>query len=118
MTSRRVWILYEPKLYADLFRKVFEGFGSVEIIRADTGGDGETEQEIDCPEQIDIILLPLDESGQPKLSLLPGSLPEAKLLAFSPGGGKGMKRMPGETAWEELHPFGLADLMYEILSKT
>jgi hypothetical protein len=89
MTSRRVWILYEPQLYVDLFRKVFENLSSVEIIQTHTGENEEIEQKGDCPEQIDIILLPLDESGQPNVSLLPGSIPQAKLLAFSPSGARG-----------------------------
>jgi hypothetical protein len=42
-------------------------------------------------------------------------MPDAKLVAFSPDGSRGLRRMPGELDWVELRPFGLSQLIVEIL---
>jgi hypothetical protein len=42
-------------------------------------------------------------------------VPDAKLVAFSPDGTLGMRRMPGEGDWVEMRPFGLSQLIVEIL---
>jgi hypothetical protein len=41
-------------------------------------------------------------------------VPQAKLLAVSPSGEVGMRRMPGESQWEEFRPFGLKQLIKEV----
>jgi hypothetical protein len=64
---------------------------------------------------IDVVILPLDESGEPKVSLIPEFMPEAKLVAFSPDGTRGLRRMPGDLDWVEMRPFGLSQLIVEIL---
>jgi hypothetical protein len=64
---------------------------------------------------VDVVILPLDHEGDPKLSLLPDRMPEAKLVAFSPDGSRGLRRLPGESDWVELRPFGLSQLIVEIL---
>jgi hypothetical protein len=42
-------------------------------------------------------------------------MPDAKLVAFSPDGTHGMRRMPGENDWVEVRPFGLSQLIVEVL---
>jgi hypothetical protein len=46
---------------------------------------------------------------------MPEFMPDAKLVAFSPDGSRGLRRMPGELDWVELRPFGLSQLIVEIL---
>lgn len=117
MVVSRVLILYEPRLYSDLICDLIEQLGLVDIVEvkeshevslSSSDGDGECNN-------FDVVLLPLDGDGEPKISLLPTQLPNAKLVAFSPDGTHGMRRMPGEKKWVELRPFGLLQLIVEIL---
>jgi hypothetical protein len=113
MTAARVWILYEPAIYADLFQCLFERLGLVKVIRrANTNGESFESPDL---EGVDVIVLPLSEAGEPRTEMLERPFPDAKILAFSPDGARGLRRLPGETRWEELRPFGLSDLMFEVL---
>lgn len=113
MTAARVWILYEPAIYADLFQCLFERLGLVEVIRP-VKIEGEPFKSPDL-EGVNVIVLPLNEAGQPRTEMLDRPFPEAKILAFSPDGARGLRRLPGQTHWEEVRPFGLSDLMFEVL---
>lgn len=113
MVVSRVLILYEPRLYSDLINDLIEQLGLVDIV--------EVKDSIAVPEgshdheDVDVVLLPLDGDGDPKVSLLPDMMPGAKLVAFSPDGKLGLRRLPGETNWVEVRPFGLSQLIVEIL---
>lgn len=115
MVISRVLILYEPRLYSDLINELIEQLGLLDIVeisdKKSEGGNGET----DIRDDIDVVILPLDGEGEPKTSLLPENLPAAKLVAFSPDGSRGLRRMPGEDNWVEMRPFGLSQLIVEIL---
>ena|SRR3972149_2519068 len=115
MAVSRVWILYEPKIYADLFKRVLQLPGVTEIIEPfPVEYPTQSGKNEDC-DGIDIVLLPLDECGQPKVSLLPMEMPEATLIAFSPGGDLGMRLRPGRRTWEIIRPFELVHLLLEIM---
>ena len=114
MTNIRVWILYEPMIYADLFHWIFERLGMVEVIREVDPGEKLTDREPLQEGLVDVIILPLDDQGQPRIEILPHLPPGAKYLAFSPDGKKGLRRLPGASSWQEVSPFGLANLMIEV----
>jgi len=56
MGMPRVWIVYEPPLYAEVLAWVLEGLGSVEVVRQPLAS-------------VDVIVFPLDNFGQPQMSL-------------------------------------------------
>jgi hypothetical protein len=115
MTKVRVLILYEPMIFADLFRCIFERLAMVDVLQAADLGDSPTIETLVQQGRIDVVILPLDHRGQPRIEILPDLLSGAKLLALSPNGEKGLRRLPWENSWQELSPFGLADLMFEVL---
>ena len=115
MANVRVWILYEPMIYADLFHWIFERLGMVEVIREVDPGEKLTDREPLQEGLVDVIILPLDDQGQPRIDILPHPPTGAKYLAFSPDGKKGLRRLPGASSWQEVSPFGLANLMFEVV---
>jgi hypothetical protein len=115
MVISRVLILYEPRLYSDLINELIEQLGLLDIVEiTDNLFESET-GEPSVQDNVDVVILPLDKEGEPKMSLLPNFLPQAKLVAFSPDGSRGLRRMPGEDNWIEMRPFGLSQLIVEIL---
>ena len=117
MVATRIYLQYEPRLYADLIQQLFQSIGQEVIVGISRGKDYPvhlitTEQ--DCDE---VLLLSLEESEKPPGEQLLNLMPHAKVIAFSPHGKFGFRRLPGETSWEEIRPFGLAELMYEVLSE-
>jgi hypothetical protein len=112
MVISRVLILYEPRLYSDLINELIEQLGLLDIVEITNNINGDDAVE---PEDVDVVILPLDGDGEPKTSLLPDFMPKAKLVAFSPDGTLGLRRMPGEDEWVEMRPFGLSQLIVEIL---
>jgi hypothetical protein len=115
MVISRVLILYEPRLYSDLINELIEQLGLLDIVEVTDNLDDSDNGSSDTLENVDVVILPLDSDGQPKTSLLPDVLPRAKLVAFSPDGSRGLRRMPGEQEWIEMRPFCLSQLIVEIL---
>jgi len=115
MVISRVLILYEPRLYSDLINELIDQLGLLDIVEVTDSKDLGESNDSHNKDDIDVVILPLDESGEPKVSLLPDFMPDAKLVAFSPDGTRGLRRMPGELEWAELRPFGLSQLIVEIL---
>ena len=115
MVISRVLILYEPRLYSDLINELIDQLGLLDIVEVTDNQNIAESNGSQISEDIDVVILPLDESGDPKVSLLPQFMPGAKLVAFSPDGTRGLRRMPGELDWVELRPFGLSQLIVEIL---
>jgi hypothetical protein len=115
MVISRVLILYEPRLYSDLINELIDQLGLLDIVEVTDNQAYIEANGSHNHDDIDVVILPLDESGEPKVSLLPGFLPEAKLVAFAPDGTRGLRRLPGEHDWVELKPFGLSQLIVEIL---
>ena len=115
MVISRVLILYEPRLYSDLINELIEQLGLLDIVEITDNNRATNSNDNQKRNDIDVVILPLDGDGEPKTSLLPGNVPDAKLVAFSPDGTLGLRRMPGEEKWIELRPFGLSQLIVEIL---
>ena len=115
MVISRVLILYEPRLYSDLINELIEQLGLLDIVEITDNICECKAGELDVQDDVDVVILPLDKDGEPKTSLLPDIMPKAKLVAFSPDGTRGLRRMPGEENWIELRPFGLSQLIVEIL---
>jgi hypothetical protein len=113
MVISRVLILYEPRLYSDLINELIDQLGLLDIVEVMDGKSGKNS--VATQNQADVVILPLDGSGEPKINLLPDFMPDAKLVAFSPDGTRGLRRMPGELDWVEIRPFGLSQLIVEIL---
>lgn len=115
MLISRVLILYEPRLYSDLINELIEQLGLLDIVEIAENHSASKSNDSHNQDDIDVVILPLDGNGRPKTSLLPDYVPDAKLVAFSPDGSLGMRRMPGQGDWVEMRPFGLSQLIVEIL---
>ena len=113
MAPPRVWINYKPRIYTDIFKYLFSTMGLIEVVEISSGG--QDFREVSAGKDIDVVLLSLDSLGQPDLEVPAERLKEAKVIAFSPKGDYGLRRMPGKTNWEELRPFGLRQLMDELV---
>jgi len=117
MTKLNVWIDYQPQIYTDLFTRLLQSFGGMNL----------SENHVQCSNRIDngnvdwdtmdVIVLSLDERGKPLVDALPNPQPKAKYLAFSPCGERGMRRMPGAKRWEKLNPFGVDHLLREVFGE-
>lgn len=118
MTNTRVWLLYEPVIYSDLFQRIFEHLGSVHVVNMLNHQMDKTITPKPDPGCVDVIIVSLDEAGQLPLGLLGEVYEDAMVLAFSPNGDRGLRRRPGRNNWEEIRPFGLADLIFEVLKST
>lgn len=118
MTTSRVWIQYHPRLYLELFTKVLKSLEPVEVVGHSHPSSSHWSSEDIDPNHIDVILIPLSEQGYPELGELPLPLPDIKLIAFSPKGDRGLRRLPGRTDWEEVRPFGLVHLVREVLGSS
>jgi len=113
MVPPRVWINYKPRIYTDIFKYIFTNLGLIEVVEIPPAG--QDFREIDVGEDIDVVLLSLDGLGQPDPEIPAERLKDAKVIAFSPKGDYGLRRMPGKTNWEELRPLGLRQLMDELV---
>ena len=112
--KRRVWIHYEPHLYDELFTSIIQSLGNVDIVDDNSQGTSPKREEDLNWNLIDVVVLSLDEECHPDIVTLPMPLPNAKVVAFSPKGDYGLKRLPGESRWIEVRPFGLNQLIDEV----
>jgi hypothetical protein len=97
----RVWIVFSPYILANALEGVLGDLPTVSVVPHPFG-------------EVDVIVLPLDQFNQPALDLLPYPLPNAKLLAVAPQGGRALVRLPGQARWTTLEPFRLRDLVAEV----
>lgn len=114
MSNPKVMICYSPRLYAELFISVLKTLCGIEIIDADHDSFVEGIPKSSRPDA-DIIILSLDDDGRPTMEKLPAYTPKSKVLAFSPTGKIGLRRLPNSNAWEEISPFGLDQLIREVV---
>lgn len=112
----RVLINYKPRIYTDIFKHLFTTMGLIELVEIPAAG--QNFREMETGKDIDVVLLSLDSLDQPDPEMPAEQLKGAKVIAFSPKGDYGLRRMPGKTNWEELRPFGLRQLMDELVPKT
>ena len=114
MGTSRVLIHYKPQLYTDLFARIFQSIGSVELYDPNSPVlktfNGKAP-----PEIVDVVVFSLDVGDQPGFKSLPEWFHSVKLLTFSPTGDVGYRRLPGEENWEEIQPFGMDQLIHEIV---
>jgi hypothetical protein len=100
-SQTRVWIAYDPYLFREALTTILAQIDSVEIIDTPT-------------DEVDIGIFRLAETGQLQDFFRHRSLPEAKMIVFSPHGDHAFIRLPGETNWKESRPFGIDQLKAEI----
>ena len=111
MSNPRVLIFYSPRLYAELFSSVLKSLCGIEIIES----NHDPSSLMSGRSEPDIIITSLDDRGRPDVDILPPQAPKSKVLAFSPTGKIGLKRMPDSKQWEEISPFGLEQLIREVI---
>ena len=99
----RVWIVYSPPLLADLFERLIASLDGVTVVPHPLS-------------TVDVIVLPLDELGEPELDLLPQPVPLAKLVAVSPAADRALVKLPGAGGWEDVRPFAMQQLLVEVLA--
>lgn len=116
MVLPRVWINYKPRIYTDIFKYIFSTMGLIEVV--EISPDAQDFREMNEGKDIDVVVLSLDGLDHPDPDLPAERLKDAKVIAFSPKGDYGLRRMPGKTNWEELRPFGLKQLMDELVIET
>jgi hypothetical protein len=98
-----VQIICEPAIYAEALAHVLKQFTEIHIVDVSVA-------------RVDVVVFPLDAAGEPQTDLLPNPLPNAKLIASSVTGNRGLVRLPGESEWQEVCPFGLDELILEVLA--
>jgi hypothetical protein len=113
MEPSRVLINYKPQLYTDLLVRIFQSIESVELYNpTSTALNSHIGKE--SPYCVDVVIFSLDVDGQPGNRSFPGWFQTVKLLAFSPNGDVGYRRLAGEDDWEAIHPFGMEQLIHEV----
>jgi len=114
MSNPKILVYYHPRLYAELFSSVLKSLCGIEIIESNHDSSAESIYRANRLEA-DIIITSLDEDGQLTMNKLPAQAPRSKVLAFTPSGKLGMKRMPNSNQWEKISPFGLDQLIREVI---
>ena len=94
-----------------IFKYIFISIGLVEIVECEPSNSGKFNV---YDKDVDIVLLSLNSLEQPDIELPEERTHKAKVIAFSPKGDYGLKRLPGKTNWEEMRPFGLKELIDEL----
>jgi hypothetical protein len=115
MAAPRVCIRYKPRLYSEILTGLFQSLEPVEVVENYYLDPDHTPRKNEW-ERVDVIILPLNKDGLPELELLLYPVTNAKIIAFSPAGDTGFRRLPGENHWEMFQPFGLYELMKEVVS--
>jgi hypothetical protein len=113
MERSRVLIHYQPQLYAELLTKIFQSIDSVDIYDPNSTKSNSHNARTSS-EYVDVIVFSLDVGGHPEHGSFPEWFHTVKLLAFSPHGDVGYKRLPGEDIWERIHPFGMEQIIHEV----
>ncbi len=100
--TTRVWIAYEPLVFREALVKVLSQFDTVEIVESSSDG-------------IDVGIFRLAETGVLQNFFQHKPLPQAKLIVFSAHGDRAFIRQPEVTTWNEVQPFGMPQLVAEVL---
>ena len=117
MAAARIYLNYEPRLYSDLIQQVFQNIGQEVIVGIAEAESNPNLYKIDEQDYGEFLVLSLENFDVPPSNLLTELKPNAKIIAFSPTGELGYRRLPGKTNWEEIRPFGIAELLDEVLSE-
>jgi len=98
-----VWIAYEPLVFREALIHLLSKLDCVELVE-------------NASEKVDVGIFRLAITGQLQDFFLHKSLPQAKMIVFSPRGDQAFIRLPGETIWKMVRPFGMSQLVAEILA--
>src|SRR5512136_975843 len=99
----RVQVVYEPVLYSEALVRALEQSGSIEVV---------TDPDI----AVDMVIFRLDGDGQSQPGWAPAPPPNAKLIAIAATGDQGWIWLPGGSEWKVIRPFGLEQLIREVLA--
>ena len=99
----RVRVIYEPTLYREVLADALERTGSIEVVT-------------DPDAAVDVVIFPLNCSGQLEAYLTPELPRDAKLIAAAANGEQALIWLPGGCEWTEVRPFGLDELVHEVLA--
>ena len=118
MKNLHIWIDYRPRLYQELILRALHQIDQIEGGNKLTLHSGRLEDYPDDQPPIDIILHSMDQiidcpdtPDQADCSSL------ALLIAFSPKGIQGWRRLTPESKWELIRPFGLQCLLDEVFER-
>ena len=106
MAYSRILIQYTPQLYADILKHVLLSQGQFEIYNHRNNSYTD--------DDFDVIILSLEQFGNPGSAGLPPKTQSTKIIVFAPNGGFGLRRQPGVSEWEILKPFSIAQLLQEL----
>jgi len=96
-----VWIAYDPQVFREALIQLLSKLDCVEVVE-------------NASEKVDVGIFRLADTGELQDFFLHKSLPQAKLIVFSPRGDQAFIRLPGETRWKRVRPFGMSQLLGEI----
>ncbi len=71
---------------------------------------------LDPASAVDVVIFRLDGDGQWPAGWAPAPPPNAKLIAVAATGDQGWILLPGESEWSVIRPFGLDQLIREVLA--
>jgi hypothetical protein len=117
MLRPKVWVNYQPKIYSDILKQAFKSIGLIEVVEG-SPADYRMKAAEEDKNQIDVVLVSLDSIGLSEIEQMTGMVLQSKVIAFSPSGEFGLRRLPGNKNWEELRPFGLKQLIEELSTKS
>ncbi len=100
--TTQVWIAYEPLVFREALIKVLAQLETVKIVEDASNG-------------VDVGIFRLAETGILQDFFRHMPLPKAKLIVFSAHGDRAYIRQPGVTTWKEIEPFGMPQLVAEVL---
>jgi hypothetical protein len=96
-----VWIAYEPQVFREALVQLLSKLENIEVVE-------------NASDTVDVGIFRLSDTGKLQDFFLHKSLPQAKLIVFSPRGDQAFIRLPGETIWKKACPFGMSQLVGEI----
>jgi hypothetical protein len=96
-----VWIAYDPQVFREALVHFLSKLESIEVVET-------------ASEKVDVGIFRLSDTGELQDFFLHKSLPQAKMIVFSPRGDQAFIRLPGENIWKKVRPFGMAELVNEI----
>jgi hypothetical protein len=113
MKNLHVWVDYQPRLYEDLILRVLQLVDQKEAGVSLTLHAGKLEEHPGDLPLIDVIVHSTDQMiSSPGI---PECASQATWIAFSPKGHQGWMRPNPQCAWELIRPFGIDQLLRELL---
>jgi hypothetical protein len=98
-----VWIAFEPQVFREALIQSLGMIGYIEVVES-------------ASDRVEIGIFRLSDTGELQDFFLHKSLPLAKMIVFSPKGDQAYVRLPGGTNWKVIRPFGMSQLIGEVLA--